>query len=308
MKTPARLITATLVASLLASCGSSSGAGNLDDEAIEAGVIEWRKGRLERLMAPNGYLTLVGLFWLDEDISTFGGARQNDLLFPGAADARMGEFRVTTDGVLMAAAEGVEMRSGGEPVASILISDDTTEDPVMINYGSMAWTVIQRDGRFAVRLRDYENRAVDSFPPLEYFPIDPGWHVEATFTRYAEPRSVAANTVIEGLGWNPVSPGLLEFHKDGQAYEIEPYLSGERLFLVFGDTTNGRETYPAGRFLYADMPGEDGKTVLDFNRAYSPPCAFNDFSTCPIASPRNRLPTAVNAGELYNEAAYLGSH
>ena len=306
MKFLSRLAMATLVAALTASC--TSGADNLDDEAVAAGVIEWRKGRLERLMAPNGFLTLVGLFWLEKDVSTFGGSTTNDLVFPGAADARMGEFRVTEDGVLMVAAAGVDMRSNGEPVDSILIADDTTEDPVTIEYGSLAWTIIQRDGRFAVRLRNYENPALASFPPLEYFPIDSGWRVEAGLKRYAEPRSVAANTVIEGLGWNPVSPGILEFEKDGETYEIEPYLVGERLFLVFGDTTNGRGTYPAGRFLYADMPGDDGRTALDFNRAYSPPCAFNDFSTCPIASPRNRLPMAVKAGELYNEAAYLGSH
>lgn len=306
MKFLSRLTIATLAAAFIASC--TSGAGNLDDEAVAAGVIEWRKGRLERLMAPNGFLTLVGLFWLEKDVSTFGGSASNDLVFPGAADARMGEFRVTAEGVVMVAAAGVEMRSNGEIAESILIADDTTEEPVMIDYGSLAWTVIQRDGRFAVRLRDYQNPALDSFPPLEYFPIDSGWRVEAGLRRYNEPRSVAVNTVIEGLGWNPVSPGVLEFEKDGLTFELEAYQLGERLFLVFGDTTNGRGTYPAGRFLYADMPGEDGRTVLDFNRAYSPPCAFNDFSTCPIASPRNRLPVAVNAGELHNEAAYLGSH
>jgi uncharacterized protein (DUF1684 family) len=301
-----RLLFAIVIGVTAASC--DSGAVGPDREAIEAGVVEWRKGRMDRLMAPNGYLTLVGLFWLDDEKSTFGGAKENDLVFPRAADPQMGEFHITEDGVFMVSAPGVELRSEGEPVESILIADDTTEDPVMVTYGSLAWTVIQRDGRFAVRLRDYENPALESFPPLDYFPIDPDWRVAATLKRYAEPRTVAASTVIEGLGWNPVSPGGLEFVKDSETYDIEAYLSGERLFLVFGDRTNGRETYPAGRFLYADMPGEDGRTTLDFNRAYSPPCAFNDFATCPIASPRNRLSTAINAGELYNEAAYLGSH
>jgi uncharacterized protein (DUF1684 family) len=298
---------AILVVAVIASACTSDADG-IDREAIEAGVIEWRTGRLERLVAPNGYLTLVGLFWLDQESSTFGGSADNDLVFPGAADPVVGEFQLVEEGVRMVVAPGVELSADGEPVQSILIADDTTDDPVTIAYGSFAWTVIQRDGRFAVRLRDYENPVLDSFPPLRYFPIDADWHVEAVLRRYVEPRTVAANTVIEGLGWNPVSPGVLAFEKDGQSYEIEAYLSGERLFLVFGDKTNGRDTYPAGRFLYADMPGDSGKTVLDFNRAYSPPCAFNDFSTCPVASPRNRLATAVNAGELYNEAAYVGSH
>lgn len=294
-----------VVAVHASSCSSDT--NTLDREAIESGVIEWRAGRLERLVAPNGFLTLVGLFWLDGESSTFGGSTDNDLVFPGASDAVMGEFQLEEEGVRMVVAPGVKISADGKPARSVLIADDTTEEPATITYGSLAWTVIQRDGRFAVRLRDYENPVLKSFPPLQYFPIDAGWRVDAILKRYAEPRTVAADTVIEGLGWNPISPGVLSFEKDGQTYEVEAYLSGDRLFLVFGDMTNGRETYPAGRFLYADMPGDNGKTILDFNRAYSPPCAFNDFSTCPVASPRNRLATAVKAGELYNEAAYIGS-
>ena len=105
--------------------------------------------------------------------------------------------------------------------------------------------------------------------------------------------------MIEGLGWEPESPGVVTFELNGEPFELEAYASGERLFFVFGDRTNGRDTYPAGRFLYAEAPNEDGVTVLDFNLSYSPPCAFNDFSTCPVASPRNRLKTDVIAGELY---------
>ena len=122
-----------------------------------------------------------------------------------------------------------------------------------------------------------------------------------------EPRVANVNTVIEGLGWAPSSPGVAEFELDGEAYALEAYASGDRLFFVFGDRTNGRETYPAGRFLYAAWPDDDGMTILDFNRSYSPPCAFNDFSTCPVASPRNRLPVRVEAGELYSRDAYRGT-
>ena len=179
---------------------------------------------------------------------------------------------------------------------------------MMITHGSLAWTIIRRDGRYAVRLRDFEHPVLASFPPLQYFPIDPSWRVEATLERYEEPRQVAASTVIEGLGWSPESPGVAVFRKDGETHRLEAYASGERLFFVFGDSTNGKETYPAGRFLYTAQPGADGRIVLDFNQAYSPPCAFNDFSTCPVASPRNRLQARVAAGELYNPDAYAGSH
>ena len=292
---------------LLASAACSSGADDLDHAALEADILEWRDSRRDALIAPTGFLTLAGLFWLDEGAATFGSAPDNDLVFPPAADAYIGRFRPTPEGVVMEPRAGVAVFANDEPVGETLIADDTTEEPLMITHGSLAWTVIKRDGRYAVRLRDFEHPALASFPQLEYFPIDPSWRVQATLERYEEPQRVAASTVIEGLGWNPESPGVAVFDKDGETYRLEAYASGERLFFVFGDRTNGRETYPAGRFLYAQAPAEDGVIVLDFNRAYSPPCAFNDFSTCPVASPRNRLPIRVPAGELFNRDAYVGT-
>ena len=297
---------ALLLAALLgAAC--STAADDFDRAALEAEILEWRDSRRASLMTPTGFLTLAGLFWLDADITTFGSAPDNDLEFPSAADAYIGRFRLTAEGVVMEPRAGVAVFSNDEPVGEILIADDTTENPVMITHGSLAWTVIKRDGRYAVRLRDFDHAALESFPHLEYFPVDPSWRIEATLERYAEPQRVAASTVIEGLGWSPESPGVAVFEKDGETHRLEAYTSGERLFFVFGDRTNGRETYPAGRFLYTAAPGEDGRIVLDFNRAYSPPCAFNDFSTCPVASPRNRLPIRIPAGELYNRDAYMGT-
>ena len=294
-----------LVALLGAAC--SSAADDSERAALEAGVLEWRESRRASLLAPTGFLTLAGLFWLDEKTTTFGSAPDNDLVFPPGADKHIGRFRLTAEGVVMEPRADAAVFLNDEPVGEMLIADDTTENPVMITHGSLAWTVIKRDGRYAVRLRDFDHAALESFPPLEYFPLDPSWRVEGMLERYAEPKRVAASTVIEGLGWNPESPGVAVFEKDGETYRLEAYTSGERLFFVFGDRTNGRETYPAGRFLYTAAPGEDGRIVLDFNRAYSPPCAFNDFSTCPVASPRNRLPIRIPAGELFNRDAYVGA-
>ena len=294
-----------LIAAFTASC--DSGASGVDHAAHEADVLEWREGRLERLKAPTGFLNLAGLFWLADGNTSFGSGEDNDIVFPAKAASYIGEFELGADGVVMVSRSDVDLQSNGQPVDTILIADDTTDDPVTITHGSLAWNVIQRDGRFAVRLRDYEHPALTSFPPLDYFPIDPSWRVEATLMRYPEPRVAAVSTVIEGLGYNPESPGVVVFEKDGERFELEAYASGEQLFFVFGDKTNGAETYPAGRFLYADAPGDDGRTVLDFNKSYSPPCAFNDFSTCPVASPRNRLATKLAAGEIFNPDAYMGS-
>ena len=115
------------------------------------------------------------------------------------------------------------------------------------------------------------------------------------------------NTTIPGVGYNPMSPGIVVFEIDGESYELEAYASGENLFFVFGDRTSGRETYGAGRFVYTVWPEEGSKTVLDFNKAYNPPCAFGDFSTCPVASPQNRLPIRIEAGEKFVPELHVSS-
>jgi uncharacterized protein (DUF1684 family) len=155
-----------------------------------------------------------------------------------------------------------------------------------------------------VRIRDFEHPWVQSFGPLPYFDIDPALRVTARLVPYDEPRKVTVDTVIEGFQQYSLAPGVAVFEIDGQEYELEPTIVGERLFFVFGDETNRDDTYGAGRFVYAARPGEDGTMILDFNQSYSPPCAFNDFSTCPIASPRNRLPIRIEAGEKFDPALH----
>jgi len=295
----------TLLMLVLVSCGQAE----LSTDAIsyEQQVLEWREGRLTALKGPSGYLNQVGLFWLDAGVHRFGSDPGSDVRFPATAATDIGIFDVNEDGVRMQVNSGVEVFVEGQPVQSLLIADDTTAAPVRVTHGSIAWTAIKRDGRFAVRVRDFEHPFVETFGPLPYFPIDASLRVPATLQRYDEPVIANVGTVIEGLGYHPQSPGIVEFEIDGQSFALEAYVSGERLFFVFGDATNRDDTYGAGRFLYADVPGADGKTVLDFNLSYSPPCAFNDFSTCPVASPRNRLPIRIEAGEKYDPALHYSA-
>lgn len=291
-------LTAPLIAVALASCGQSG--ATFDKSAHVQEVLEWRAWRMEQLKDPSGYLNQIGLYWLEPGVYSFGSAETNDVVFDGNAVPEIGVFTVTTEGVSMTVLPGVVVQSDGADVEELEIAADATEHGVMVTHGSLAWTVVERAGRYGIRLRDFEHPFVEDFGPLPYFDIDPSLRVEATLHRYAEPRIANVGTVIEGLGYHPESPGLVEFEIDGQRYEIEAYTSGESLFYVFGDQTNRDVTYGAGRFLYSTTPGEDGKTILDFNKSYSPPCAFNDFSTCPVASPRNRLPIRVEAGEKFD--------
>lgn len=276
----------------------------IDPVDYETDLQQWRTERLENLRGPNGYLNLAGLFWLEDGQLSMGSAEDSDIVFPSSAAARVGMLHVSPDGVLMDVAEDVDVFSEGGAVDKLLLADDTTGAPVTVSHRSLAWTIIRRDDQFALRLRDFEHPAIANFPPIDYFPIDPNLRVPARLKLYATPKIVNVETVIEGLGWHPESPGVVEFEIDGEMMQLEAYSSGDELFFVFGDRSSGRETYPAGRFLYANLVEDGEVTWLDFNRAYNPPCAFNDFATCPVASPRNRLPIVIAAGEKYDPAIH----
>jgi len=303
MKTTAVLWTLLAGVLVISACQPSEPA--VDPHAYEQEILAWREQRVANLKDPYGFLNLVGLYWLDEGTTRIGSGADNDIVFPANAAARVGELQTTQDGVRFAVEPGVDVRYEDIPVRSILVSDDTTANPVALTHDTLAWTIIKRDGRFALRLRDFADPAIDQFGPLEYYPINTAYRVTAELEPFDQPRVLNVNTTIEGLGYRPQSPGMVRFAIGGDEYELEAYESGDRLFFVFGDRTSGRETYPAGRFLYAEWPDDDGRTVLDFNKAYSPPCAFNAFATCPVASPGNRLGVRIEAGEKFDPDVHL---
>ena len=290
------------VSSLCASCGQAEGPFDLAQYEID--TLQWRVERVQNLKGPGGFLNLAGLFWLSPGTTTIGSASDNDIVFPMAAADYVGELRISDQGVMLVVANNVDVRVDNQPVQSVLVADDTTHAMVTVTHASIAWTIIKRDSRFALRLRDYEHPAIAAFPPIEYYPINSALRVSAELHRFAEPKILKVETVIEGLGWQPESPGVVVFELQNQEYQLEAYASGDELFFVFGDRTSGRETYPAGRFLYAELPADGELTVLDFNRAYNPPCAFNDFATCPVAAPQNRLAIRIEAGEKFDPTVH----
>lgn len=274
----------------------------LEPAGYERALAEWRADRMASLKGPDGWLNLAGLYWLKEGANSFGAATGNDLVAPeGAAPPKLGEFLVENGTVTFRTAPGAEVLRGETPVTEILLADDQEQDATLLKSGSLAWTVIRRMDRLGVRLRDYDHPAVAAFAGIESYAADPSWRLEARFEPYPEPRTIRVPTVVEGLGWEPTVPGTLEFEAQGQSLSLEAYRSDDELFIVFADATTGDTTYPAGRYLAAGLPGEDGTTILDFNKAYNPPCVFTEFATCPLATPRNRLPVAVEAGEKYTQ-------
>lgn len=260
-------------------------------------IESWRAGRIERLQRPDGWLTLVGLAWLQPGDNSVGSAEGSVVALPAGAPARLGTIRVVGDEATFTAAPAVEVTSAGEPVSTVRLRSDRDGNPTVLTHGTVSFYLIGRNGRLAVRVKDSEAAARKRFAGIEHFPVDPKWRVEARF----EPAPAGHEIEVpNALGYleKMNAPGHVVFELGGATQRLLALddTGDGRLFLVFADRTTGRETYGGGRFLYADPPRE-GRTVLDFNRAYNPPCVFSVYSTCPLPPPGNRLEIRIEAGE-----------
>jgi uncharacterized protein len=273
-----------------------------DPAALEA----WRADRVAGLTGEDGWLTPVGLLWLEAGDNTFGRAAGNSLVLDHPAlPAFTGTFTMRDRNVSFTAAKGADVRVGGVTVTRLDLASDRAGEPTVLEHGSLRFHVIERAGRLAVRVRDRENPRRREFAGLQYFPATADWIVEARFEPYVPARKIPIMNVL-GYEDEMVAPGALVFEKNGREWRLDAILDrpdATHLFVMFADGTTGRETYGAGRFLYTALP-RDGRVTLDFNRAYSPPCAFNLFATCPLAPAQNRLELRIEAGELKYAGEY----
>jgi len=279
-----------------------------DTDNYKQSIEQWHAGRVERLTAPNGWLSLIGLEWLKDGANRIGSASDNDIVLK-AGPAHLGVANLAGNGdvhLVLASDSGALI--DGKPVREATLIDDTkagTATPTTVRFGTASFYVINRDGRKGLRVKDSDAPSRKHFLGIDSFPIDPSWRIEATWVPAAPGETLEMGSVIGTIDKYPV-PGKLEFTRDGKHFEILPVIEepgDTQYFIVFADRTSGKETYGAARFLYIDPP-KDGKVVLDFNKAYNPPCAFTPFATCPLAPPENRLDLRVTAGEK----SYRGSH
>jgi uncharacterized protein len=269
------------------------------DAEHRASVEAWRDERYRRLRNEIGWLTLVGLGWLKPGENRVGSADDVDVVLPGGPRLA-GTITVPDDG--LPTADG-EFFHDGAPVRRLALTSDLEGEPTLLELGALRLCVIDRGGRLGIRTWDTQSAARSAFDGIDHWPVDPAWRVTARL----DPTPGRVIEVPDVLGdiESEMSPGDLVFEVGGESHRLQALPGGDagELWLVFGDATNGRETYGGGRFLYTDPPGTDGAYVLDFNRAYNPPCVFSPFATCPLPWPANRLPIRVEAGER----AYRGS-
>jgi uncharacterized protein (DUF1684 family) len=247
----------------------------------------WRSGRETRLKAENGWLTLVGLFWIEQGESKIGSDPGANVPLPATLPKELGTVTLKNDIADFKPAPGV-------PLKPVTLHDDEKPNYEVVSLGSVSFYLIKRGDRYGIRVKDTQSPARTNFKGLDWYTPDPSWSVKAKLT--PAPHKVVFDTEV-GVKQDGYSPGYLEFDRNGQHYKLDAVTEDGELFLVIRDATSGKTTYAASRFLYAALPDKDGHTRLDFNKAYNPPCVFTPYATCPLPPQMNRMTTPIEAGE-----------
>ena len=283
----------TRLASLLLAAGVCL--GTIEVSPYQQSVEKWRQDYDAKLRGDDGWLTVAGLFWLHEGENSFGSAAGNDIVLPSpAVPAKAGYFDLHAGKTVVHVNAGAPITMGGKPVDIAELRPDSKQDRLTI--GDLTFYVHASGNRFALRLKDKNNKLRREFRGPNWYPVNEAFRVTARYTAYPSLRPVEIDTVM-GDHAELVMAGYVTFSLAGKQYRLdaEQDESGG-LFIVFRDLTSKTETYQASRFLDTDPP-KDGMVELDFNKAYNPPCAFNPYTTCPLPTPGNRLQVEIPAGE-----------
>jgi uncharacterized protein len=271
----------------------------IDPAEHRAEVEAWRAARYAALRRDLGWLTLAGLDWLRPGPNRVGSAADADVVLP-SGPAHVGVLDVSPGGVTASGA----WRRDGAPVDRLRLVSDALGEPTLLELGSLRQCLIERSGRLALRTWNLGSHARDEFTGIDHLPVDLAWRLDARLEA-APGRRISVPDVF-GATDEEESPCDLVFEVAGETHRLQALPGGDNgeLWLIFGDATNGSETYGGGRYLYTDAPDAGGRVVIDFNRAYNPPCVFTPYATCSLPWAANRLPIRVEAGER----TYVGGH
>lgn len=271
----------------------------MDENAYRQQIEKWQSERAASLRSEDGWLTLVGLFWLKEGENRFGSDKSNSIVLPeGKAPKLAGSLWLDKGAVRLEAQPQAGITQEGKPVVSLMLQSDADGKPTVLNLGTLSFHVIKRGDQVGLRVKDKENPARTKFAGLDYYPVATNWRIDARFEPYNPPKMIPIANVLGMVEGQP-SPGRLVFDVAGKTYSLDAISEegSQELFVIFKDETSGKETYGAGRYLYTDPANAQGRVLLDFNKAFNPPCAFTSYATCPLPPSQNRLALRVEAGE-----------
>ena len=270
----------------------------MTDNEYETSILKWRQEVDTNIRRENGWLALAGLFWLRKGTNLIGSDRESDILLPERTPSRLGTLELDGNNVTLNVEADLTVEVNGVATRSALLDADQEDVPSFITFEEIRMVVVRRSRGVGIRVWDNAREARHTFPSREWYPVKEEYRVPATYTRYETPKIVKMPDILGAILDEPMQ-GFVSFELGGKKHELMvEELPDRRLFIQFMDLTNGNPTYPSGRYHYTDAH-ENGKVFVDFNKAYSPPCAFTEFATCTFPPQENHLDVAVEAGEIF---------
>ena len=261
----------------------------------------WQRNFESTLAEEYGWLSLAGLFWLEEGRWTLGTDAHNDFVLDPdpLLPSTVGTLTFATGVLTFTPADDVPATVGTVPAKGpTRLNFEDEPEPSVLSVGALRLYPIHRGPRYGVRARNPHTVYRRTFAGLRWNPYRDEARVTARFEAWPQPRPLAIVNVL-GDAEPSTSLGTLLFSLQGKDFSFvaEPGRDGG-LFVNFRDQGNGTVSYPGGRFLYTQAP-VDGAVVLDFNEAHSPPCSRTPYAVCPRPPQPNHLPFLLEAGELY---------
>jgi uncharacterized protein (DUF1684 family) len=270
----------------------------MKEQEYENQVLQWRAKKYDDLVRENGWLSLAGLFWLNQGRNLIGSNPMCEVILPERAPTFLGIVELKGKVARLQVAEGVHVQVNGKPVQKTILKSNKDEKPSYVTWNNMRLVLHEYAGKYAIRIWDNQSRNRFTLPLLKWFPVNKQFRFNARYTRYPEPKvsnqpDTFGETVEDRLD------GYVAFKYEGKTYRLDVTEEKDhKLFIKFRDLTSSKETYPPSRYHYTE-PVTDGKVIVDFNFSYSPPCAFTEYATCIFAPQQNFLPFRVEAGEIY---------
>jgi uncharacterized protein (DUF1684 family) len=274
----------------------------------EETILKERQEREDRFKnSERGWLGLVGLYWLRDGENKIGSSQDCDIILPSVAPGHVGIVQYNNGVATFRAARSVPVYCNGVQVTLKTLVADIHENADFLEIGDLTLVLLDRASRHLIRVWDRTSKLRKNFTGFNQYPVNPEYCLEARYIDYDTPRLISIRDVLEIYHETPFQ-GYVTFKLQGKTHRLEARVDEDNLMrLDFKDTTNGDTTYVGGRFLVAEMP-KNGKILVDFNRAYNPPCAYTDYATCPLPPQENRLPIRIEAGEKAYRAISASKH
>lgn len=281
----------------LFACGQEQDIELSEEDHLEE-INEWHQGQMDFLRSDEGWLNLIGLHWLEEGVNTFGSDGVDIKIHEGQFPNEIGTFFLENSSVYFSPSVDGVLLEGEELKERALVFDLMEGIDGHMKYKSLYWNIIKRGDSFGIRLRDLNAQEVQEFDGVERYPVDMKWRVKANFVPYDPIKEVMITNVVGQVSPN-ASAGYVEFEIEGKKYQIDALANPDdiELFLMFADNTSGDETYGGGRYMYVDRDFSNNEIILDFNKAYNPPCVYTAYATCPLPPRQNVLDLAITAGQ-----------